>query len=204
MVSYDYWSNKMMSSLAQDIALMLVDVQKGFDDPKWGERNNPQAEANIAKLLEEWRHSGRPVIHIQHCSKEPDSPFRPDSPGNAIKEIAKPSQGELVIQKSVNSAFIGTDLESYLRKQRINGLVIVGLTTDHCVSTTARMAGNLGFTTFVVSDATATFDRSGPNGKKHKAADVHEVNLASLHQEFATVIDTQNLIGRLGASKWHR
>lgn len=116
------------------------------------------------------------------------------------KRLRNPSKGELVIQKSVNSAFIGTDLESHLRSQRITGLVIVGLTTDHCVSTTARMAGNLGFTTFVVSDATATFDRSGPNGKKHKAADVHEVSLASLHQEFATVVDTQNLISGLEAS----
>jgi nicotinamidase-related amidase len=202
--SYNHWANKMMSSLAQDVALIVIDVQKAFDDPKWGKRNNPQAEANIAKLLEAWRHSGRPVIHVQHCSREQGSPFRADSPGNAIKEIAKPIQGELVIQKNVNSAFIGTGLESHLRKQRITGLVIVGLTTDHCVSTTARMAGNLGFTTFVISDATATFDRSGPNGKKHKAADVHEVSLASLHQEFATVVDTQNLISGLKASSPHR
>jgi nicotinamidase-related amidase len=194
----------MMSFIVKEVALLVIDVQKGFDDPKWGKRNNPQAEANIAKLLEAWRHSGRPVIHVQHCSREPGSPFRPDSPGNAIKEIVKPNQGEMVIKKSVNSAFIGTDLESYLRKQHITGLVIVGLTTDHCVSTTARMAGNLGFTTFVVSDATATFDRSGPNGKEHKAADVHEVSLASLHQEFATVVDTQNLISELEASKTHR
>ena len=189
-----------MTSLPHDVALVVIDVQKGFDDPKWGKRNNPQAEANIARLLEVWRDFGRPVIHIQHCSKDQGSPFRADSPGNAFKEVAKPIQGELVIQKSVNSAFIGTDLESHLRSQRITGLVIVGLTTDHCVSTTARMAGNLGFTTFVVSDATATFDRSGPNGKKHKAADVHEVSLASLHQEFATVVDTQNLISGLEAS----
>jgi len=194
----------MMSSLPHDVALIVIDVQKGFDDPKWGKRNNPQAEANIAKLLEAWRHSGRPVIHIQHCSKEPGSPLRSDSPGNAIKEIAKPTQGELIIQKSVNNAFIGTDLESRLKKQRITGLVIVGLTTDHCVSTTARMAGNLGFTTFVASDATATFDRSGPNGKKHKAADVHEVNLSSLHQEFASVVDTQDLISGLEVSKPRR
>jgi len=191
----------MMSSLPEDVALLVIDVQKGFEDPKWGKRNNPQAESNIARLLEAWRHSGRPVIHVQHCSKEPHSPFRSDSPGNAIKEIAKPVQGELIIQKSVNSAFIGTDLESHLKKQRITGLVIVGLTTDHCVSTTARMAGNLGFTTFVVSDATATFDRFGPTGKKYEAADVHEVNLASLNQEFVTVVDTESMINRLENSK---
>ncbi len=193
-----------MSSLSHDVALIVVDVQKGFDDPKWGKRNNPQAEANIAKLLEAWRRSGRPVIHIQHCSKEPGSPFRSGSPGNAIKDIVKPTQGEPTIQKNVNSAFIGTDLESRLRKQRITKLVIVGLTTDHCVSTTARMAGNLGFETIVVSDATATFDRTGPNGKKHKAEDIHEVNLVSLHQEFATVVDTQGLVDELEASKSRR
>ena len=190
-----------MSSLPHDVALVVIDVQKGFDDPKWGERNNPQAEANIAKLLEVWRHSGRPVIHVQHCSKEVGSPFRSDSPGNAIKESAKPAKGELVIQKSVNSAFIGTNLKFLLRKQGITGLVLVGLTTDHCVSSSARMAGNLGFTTFVVSDATATFDRSGPNGRRYRAEDVHDVNLASLHEEFATVIDTQGLINGLESSK---
>jgi nicotinamidase-related amidase len=175
-------------------ALIVIDVQKGFDDPRWGRRNNPQAESNIRKLLEAWRRAHMPVIHTQHCSKERDSPLRPGVSGNAIKEIASPLPGEPVLRKSVNSAFIGTRLEPLLRRKRIRAVVIVGITTDQCVSTTARMSGNMGYDTYVVSDATATFDRIGPDGRTYKAEEVHAVNLASLHKEFATVIDTQSLL----------
>lgn len=125
-------------------ALIIIDVQKGFDDPRWGNRNNPQVEANISLLLDSWRRKNQPVVHIQHCSTEPDSPLRPDQPGNAFKPEALPLAGETRFKKTVNSAFIGTGLETYLRESKINDLVIVGLTTDHCVSTTTRMAGNLG------------------------------------------------------------
>ena len=178
-------------------ALVVVDVQKGFDDPRWGRRNNPQAESNIDRLLKAWRKSHMPVFYIQHCSKRADSPLRAGTPGNEIKNNVAPLSEELVIKKTVNSAFIGTDLESQLRRKGIGTLVIVGITTDHCVSTTARMAGNMGFDVYVVSDATATFDRAGPDGKTYKAELIHEVNLASLHNEFATVVDTENILGNV-------
>jgi len=106
-----------------------------------------------------------PVIHTQHCSREPDSPLRVCVEGNEIKEIASPLPSEVVLRKNVNSAFIGTDLESRLRSNHVETVVLVGMTTDHCVSTTARMAANLGFDTYVVSDATATFDRTGSDGE---------------------------------------
>lgn len=183
-----------MSLLPKHMALILIDVQSGFDHPKWGQRNNPQAEDNIAQILAAWRQRSCPIFHIQHLSQEPDSPLRPDGPGCQIKEIVKPIEREPVIQKQVNSAFIGTDLETRLRHQQCNRLVIVGLTTDHCVSTTVRMAGNLGFETYVISDATATFDRIGPDGHHYSAEDIHAISLASLHQEFATVIDTETLL----------
>ena len=138
-----------------------------------------------------------PVIHTQHCSTEPNSPLRPGESGNAIKEIACPLPGETILKKNVNSAFIGTELEALLRSKQVNTIVLVGITTDHCVSTTARMAGNLGFDTYVVSDATATFDRVGPDGRHYTAEEIHMVNLASLHKEFATVIDTESLLERL-------
>lgn len=120
--------------------------------------------------------------------------LRPDRPGNAFQDVVAPQASEPIFQKTVNSAFIGTDLETYLRERAINTLVVVGLTTNHCVSTTVRMAGNLGFTTFVVADATATFDRVGPDGTLYKAAQVHAISLASLHDEFATVVTTETLL----------
>ena len=185
-------------------ALVVIDVQKGFDDPQWGRRNNPQAESNIRKLLDAWRAARLPIIFIQHCSKEKKSPLRRGAPGNDIKEIVAPRRPEPILRKNVNSAFIGTRLEPLLRKKRIRAVVLVGLTTDHCVSTTARMAGNMGFDTYVVSDATATFDRSGPDGRKFKAEEVHSVNLASLHKEFATITDTRSLLKALIRPKTER
>ena len=180
--------------IPSNTALLIIDVQQGFDDPKWGLRNNPDAEANIARLISSWRSEKRPVIHIQHCSKEPNSPLRPELPGCQFKPEATPIQGEPVFKKTVNSAFIGTELESYLRDSGIEHIVIVGLTTDHCVSTTTRMAGNLGFKVLLVSDAIATFDRIGPDGKKYIAEDIHAVHIASLNGEFCDVITTDSLI----------
>lgn len=185
--------------LPQSTALIVVDVQQAFLDPRFGERNNPQAESNIARLLAVWRRSGRPIRHVVHDSVEPNSLLRPDSSGNAIQASASPRDGEPVYRKHVNSAFIGTKLESDLRHDRIDTLVIVGLTTNHCVSTTARMSGNLGFTTFVVSDATASFARPALDGTLRPAEAVHAAALSDLHGEFATVIDTAEVLKRVGS-----
>ncbi len=186
-----------MVQLPSNAALIIVEVQNGFDAPQWGRRNNPQAELNIQRLLEAWRKSRMPVFYIQHCSQVAGSPLRPGTPGNRIKEIIAPLNGEPIVTKTVNSAFIGTDLESQLKRKNIETLVVVGITTDHCVSTTARMGGNMGFDVYVVSDATATFDRAGPDGKLYKAEEIHAVNLASLDKEFATVVDTKNILHSL-------
>lgn len=184
-------------------ALLVIDVQLGFNEPGWGTRNNPHAEANIACLIAAWRERGGAVIHVRHCSEEPDSPLRPDRPGNGFKPEARPWDGEKIISKTVNSAFIGTDLEAHLRDQGITDLVIVGLTTDHCVSTTTRMAGNLGFSTVLVSDATATFSRPGPDGLDYTAEEIHRVHLASLHGEFCTVRTTEAVLEAVQAeSGW--
>ena len=175
-------------------ALLLVDVQQGLDEQRWGERNNPQAEENIARLLKRWREQVHPVIHVKHNSLEANSPLRPEARGNAFKPEAAPLPAEPIFEKTVNSGFIGTNLESYLREQGITDLVIVGLTTDHCVSTTTRMAGNLGFDISLVSDATATFDRTGTDGNYYSAETMHQVNLASLHGEFCQVVTTNQLL----------
>jgi nicotinamidase-related amidase len=186
-------------------ALLVIDVQKGHDDPKFGRRNNPQAEARIAALLDAWRRSNRPVIHVQHHSRNAASPFHPTRSGSAIKDEAAPRPGEPIIQKHENSAFIGTNLESFLRERGIDTLVCVGLTTPHCVSTTARMAGNLGFRTFVVADATAANDGNVDwswRGRGAEAVDpdlVHAISLATLHGEFATVLDSQAVLQSLSS-----
>jgi nicotinamidase-related amidase len=183
--------------LSPDPTLLLVDLQLGFDEPRWGRRNNPYAEDHASALLHMWRRCGRPVVHVRHMSSDPRSPLRPGQPGNAFKRETAPADGERVVEKRVNSAFIGTSLEADLRRAGCGGLVIVGLTTNHCISTTARMAGNLGFETWVVSDATATFDRVGPDGIRHAAERVHQMALSDLHGEFATVVDTATMLATL-------
>jgi nicotinamidase-related amidase len=179
-------------SKSDNPALILIDIQKGFDDIAYwgGQRNNPDAENNAAELLEIWRANHLPIFHIQHCSSNPNSLLNALHPGNEFKEMVKPNTGEPIIKKNVNSAFIGTNLKQLLDEQKINTLVIVGLTTDHCVSTTTRMAGNFGFDTFVVSDATATFNKTGVDGQLFSAELIHETALASLNGEFAKVVTT--------------
>ncbi|MEO8971364.1 MAG: cysteine hydrolase family protein [Ktedonobacteraceae bacterium] len=186
-----------MKYFSKNAALLLIDVQKGFDDPVWGRRNNSSAETNMATLLQAWRQTGRPVFHIQHSSLNPHSPLHADSPGHMIKDLVHPQGKEPVFQKQVNSAFIGTDLEARLRTDGITTLIITGLTTNHCVETTTRMAGNLGFDTYLVSDATATFDRPGPDGVLHTAEEIQAMTLVNLHQEFATIVTTDDVLRNL-------
>jgi len=181
--------------------LLLIDVQKGFDDPSWGNRNNMDAESNIELLLSAWRRHERPVIHVRHGSTEPGSLLRPELPGYAFKANTQPLVTEKQFSKSVNSAFIGTGLEQYLNGHGYSALVIVGLTTDHCVSTTTRMAANLGFNVTLVSDATATFDRVGHDGTFYSAEEMHRVNLASLNGEFCEVRTSRDLLDEIAAGR---
>ncbi|MEO1259985.1 MAG: cysteine hydrolase family protein [Bacteroidota bacterium] len=177
-------------------ALLLIDIQKGLDELDYygGDRNNLKAEENAGRILQYWRNKGRPVFHVKHNSTSPESPLRKGKPGNEIKEIVRPINDEPVIEKNVNSAFIGTNLKERLEQNGIKKLVIAGLTTEHCISTSVRMAVNLGFETFLISDATAAFDKSTPEGGKYPAQLVHEIALANLSDEFATVLNTDEII----------
>ena len=183
--------------LSSKSALILVDVQRGFAHPSWGERNNPRAEIQMARLLAAWRARGWPVLHVKHNSRNPSSPLHPSHDGNGFQDLVAPRPDETVIEKDVNSAFIGTNLESELRKRGATQLVLVGLTTPHCVSTTARMAGNLGFDTYVVSDATAAFEWRSHTGTRLMPEEVHFHALAALHGEFATVVTTSTIMEEL-------
>jgi len=181
-------------SIDRNTVLLLIDVQEGFKDPKWGRRNNPCAEANIARLLNTWRVSTRPIIHVQHVSQEHASVFAPESPGIALQEFARPVKGELLLQKRVNSAFIGTELDRSLKARSVTALVVVGFTTDHCVSSTVRMGSNLGYRTIVVADGTATFERRSVDNKLVGPEIIHKIHLLSLQGEFAEVLDADMLL----------
>lgn len=179
-------------------ALLLIDIQKGMNNTEYygGHRNNPKAEEQAAKILSYWRAHQLPVIHIKH-NGTPPSPLSKDTPGNDFMEIVQPIKGEPIFEKEVNSAFIGTDLDAFLKKKGIMHLVLVGLTTAHCISSTARMAGNFGYDTYIISDATATFNTLGIDGQAYEAALVHTICLATLRNEFATILDTESLLDLL-------
>ncbi|MDT0607117.1 cysteine hydrolase family protein [Croceitalea rosinachiae] len=180
-------------------ALLLIDIQYGLDDWDFygGNRNNLQTEENAARFLQRWRVLKLPIYHIRHSSQNPESPLHASKPGFAIKKEVLPITGEPVISKNVNSAFIGTNLENLLKEAGISVVVILGLTTNHCISTSVRMASNLGFKTYLISDATATFDRMGLNGEKFDAELIHQTTLASLNEEFATVLETDSFLSSL-------
>ena len=182
-------------------ALIVIDVQRAFDEWEAAgkRRNNPDAVARIVDLLAAFRTNSAPIFHIRHEGTRPNSSFLPSRSGYAVKDEAREKDGEPVIVKRVNSAFIGTDLEQRLRDAGIATLVICGATTNHCVETTTRMAGNLGFDARLVRDATWTFERIGPDGDAHSAEEIHAMTLSNLNGEFARIVTTAEVIASLAA-----
>lgn len=193
--------------MAKNAALVVVDVQKGFDEAGfWGPRNNPGADDNIAALIDVWQSTGRPVVFVRHDSSKPESPLRPGYEGNDLKEYVEERRGkgtgpELFLTKSVNSAFLGTpDLGAWLREAGISQFVLAGIQTNMCVETTARMGGNLGYEVVVAYDATYTFDLEGPFGWRLSADEVARASAVSLHGGgFARVVTTKELLDAAGA-----
>ncbi len=180
-------------------ALVLVDIQKGFEDIGYwgGERNNPDAEQNAGRLLTLWRELNLPVYHVRHCSSNPESKLAAGKIGNEFQEVVQPLDNEVVISKNVNSAFIGTNLQELLELAGTRKIVVAGLTTDHCISTTVRMAGNLGFETWLAEDASATFCKKGISGEYFSAQLMHNTAIASLNEEFASIVKTNDLINAI-------
>lgn len=182
--------------VAADAALLVIDVQRGFDDAEfWGPRDNPDAERNIEALLDAWQQTGRPVVLVRHDSVTEGSPLRAGTPGNALREFVEVRRGkgtgpELLVTKTVNSAFYGTpDLHAWLRAAGVRQLVATGVQTNMCVETTTRMGGNLGYDMLFALDATHTFDRAGLS-----AAELARATAANLDGEFARVVSTAQLL----------
>jgi nicotinamidase-related amidase len=176
-------------------ALLLVDIQKAFLEKDYPGliRNNEHAEFICGKILKKWRTLDLPIIHVRHSSTNPESKLHKSRPGFEFNDYVTPLETEMVLTKEVNSAFIGTNLENILIKSHIDTLVIVGMTTNHCISTTVRMSGNLGFDTYLISDSTACYNTKGLNGEIIDCNTIYNSALASLQEEFATVIDSKEL-----------
>ena len=176
-------------------ALLLVDIQKAFLEKDYPGliRNNENAEFICGKILKKWRTLDLPIIHVRHSSTNPESKLYKSRPGFEFNDYVTPLETEMVLTKEVNSAFIGTNLENILIKSHIDTLVIVGMTTNHCISTTVRMSGNLAFDTYLISDSTACYNTKGLNGEIIDCNTIYNSALASLQEEFATVIDSKEL-----------
>jgi nicotinamidase-related amidase len=177
--------------------LLLIDFQMGFQFPIWGRRNNEGAEEKALSLLSLWRDKHWPIIHVQHSSTYSESPLHPGSNGFHFIEGFEPLPNEKHIVKEVNSAFIGTELDLFLKKENIQSLIIVGLTTNHCVSTTVRMAANLQYDVTVVHDATACFETESFDGSLYSAESIHHLSLTNLHKEFACIHSCDEVIKQL-------
>ncbi|MGW6523667.1 cysteine hydrolase [Streptomyces sp. NBC_00015] len=193
--------------IAENAALVVVDVQKGFEELDfWGARNNPGADDNIAALIDVWQGTGRPVVFVRHDSVKPGSPLRLGYEGNDFKEYVEERRGkgsgaELFLTKTVNSAFLGTpDLGAWLTAAGISQIVVAGIQTNMCAETTARMGGNLGYDVLFAYDATYTFDLEGPFGWRRSAEEIAQASAVSLHGGgFARVVTTEELVGAAGA-----
>ncbi len=186
-------------------ALVVIDAQKAIDAPYWaalGPRNNPDAERAMASVLAAWRDAGLPVFHVRHDSRAATSAYRPGQPGHAFKEEVRPEAGEPVIAKNTNSAFIGTDLEPTLRSRGIRQLCVMGVITNNSVETTVRMAGNLGFETFLLEDCCFTFPKMDYRGVLRSAEEVHALSLANLDGEYCSVIDRHDVIAALTGDRF--
>lgn len=188
-------SSKKVVDWTTSTALMVIDVQKGFDDEEhWGPRNNPNCEANISLLLEAWRAQGWPVVFVRHDSTSPNSPLRPGTTGNQFKDVVT-GDSDLLVAKSVHSAFFGEpDLHSWLREHGISSIAVCGIQTNMCCETTARMASDMGYEVLFVIDATHTFDIAAVEGKILRARELARVTALELDAEFCQVVYTTELV----------
>jgi nicotinamidase-related amidase len=189
----------MALDIEPNAVLLVIDVQKGLDDPRCGRRDNLACEDNISALVGAWRRSGRPLVLVRHDDAEADSPLAPGQPGNAFKEVLlaalEGGEPDLLVAKSVSSGFHGRpDLNGWLRERGIRQLVLCGIQTNRCCETTARVAGSLGYDMLFAIDATHTFDDTSPDGTLITAEDFARTTAANLDTGFGRVVSTADLL----------
>lgn len=180
--------------LLERAALLVINAQQGLLGATSGGRSNGEAEANLERLLKGFRDAKRLVIHVRHVSSHPKSPFFAQAPGVAFLPRLGPAAGEIVVDKSKANAFAATPLAEHLNAHGIETVMVTGFTANECIDATARQASDFGLATFVVGDATASFDLVGPDGQVHPAERVHRLTLANLHQNYAKVLNTAELM----------
>jgi nicotinamidase-related amidase len=176
-------------------ALRIIGMQQGSNDLRLGQRNNPQAEASILRLLQVWRAGQRSIVHVRHVSRSPESLYYPGKPDAEFQPEFVPHANEHVIEENVPDSFCNTGLEEWPRAPGVKQLVITGNLTNNSVEATARNAGNLGFAAFVPADATYTFDKTDFNGVRRRAEEVHAMSLANLQDGYATITTSDYLLG---------
>ncbi|MDD1016553.1 cysteine hydrolase family protein [Pseudomonas rubra] len=186
-----------MELLQANAALVVIDMQQGMNHPKLGRRNNPDAELRLEQLLHAWRASRRPIIHVRHISRSPESVFWPGQSGCEFQEALRPLSHEHVVEKNVPDAFTATGLERWLHARSIQQLVIAGVITNNSVEATARSGGNLGFAVIVASDACYTFDQKDLAGRLWSAEDVHAMSLSNLAMDYARIFEVADLMGSI-------
>ncbi len=195
----------MIPKFGPETGLLLIDVQKGVNVfEHWGggatgRRNNPQAEERMQELLGAWRDAGLPVFWTRHDSREAASPLKFDLPTGDQIDGFDPAPEDVVIEKDVNSAFVGTDMELRMRQRGVHRLVVAGFFTNFCVETSVRMSGNMGYDTYLVPDACATCNRIGPDGTDHDPQTLHDISVANLHGEFCTALAPEQVLGLIHA-----
>jgi len=177
-------------------ALLVIDVQMALahEDASGTERSCPEAESNIALLLEKFRNSRGTVVHVHHHGTDPDDPFHPDASGSAVQPVAAPAQGEPVVIKTGSSGFVGTSLQTLLKDAGVERVILCGATANHCVESTTRSAADLGYQPIYASDAVWTYGITGPDGQSHTASQIHSVSMATLEGEIAAVKSTQDIL----------
>jgi nicotinamidase-related amidase len=183
-----------MQPLETNAALVIIDMQQGMNNPELGRRNNPDAELQMRHLLNAWRQTQRPVVHVRHMSRSPASVFWPGQPGCQFQQALSPLEHEHVLEKNVPDAFTTTGLERWLHMRAIKQLVIVGVITNNSVEATARSAGNLGLDVCVAADACYTFDQTDLSGRLWSAEDVHALSLSNLAMDYARVCNTDEIL----------